>query len=135
MKNKYICGILIVIAIATAFILIKYSGIFKDEVTTSGIYGKVTLGPINPVIREGEENKNERPFQATIIVKDKSGSREIKRFSSDENGDFRVYLAPGTYLLDPLSVNSMPPTGKSEIVTVKPNEFIEVNISYDSGIR
>jgi len=135
MKKKYIYGILIVIVVVTIYVLVTYSGILKEEVTTSGIYGKVTLGPLNPVVREGDESKNERPYQATIIVKDKNGSHEVKRFSSGKNGEFKVYLTPGTYLLDPLSKNSIPPTGKSETVTVRLNEFTEVNISYDSGIR
>lgn len=135
MKKKYIYGILIAIVVATIYVVINYSGILKEEVTMSGIYGKVTLGPLNPVVREGDESTNEKPYQATIIVKDKNGSHEVKRFSSGENGEFKVYLTPGTYLLDPLSKNSMPPTGKPETVTVKLNEFTEVNITYDSGIR
>jgi len=135
MKKKYVYGILIAIVVATIYVVINYSGILKEEVTMSGIYGKVTLGPLNPVVREGDESTNEKPYQATIIVKDKNGSHEVKRFSSGENGEFKVYLTPGTYLLDPLSKNSMPPTGKPETVTVKLNEFTEVNITYDSGIR
>lgn len=135
MKKYYIYSILIAIAVAILYALINYSGILNNEVTTSGIYGKVTLGPLNPVVREGEENKNERPYQTTIAIKNKNGSHVIKHFSSDENGEFKVYLAPGTYLLDPLSKNSMPPTGKPETVIVKSNEFTKINISYDTGIR
>lgn len=133
--KKYYIYIILVAAVAAGFFLISNSGIFKNEVTTSGIYGKITIGPVNPLEREGEESKNERPYRATIAVKDVNGSKEIKRFSSDENGEFNVYVAPGTYLLDPLSKNSMPPVGKPETVTVRPNEFTEVYISYDTGIR
>lgn len=135
MKRYFIYGILVAVVVTALYVSFNHYGIFKEELTTSGIYGKVTLGPLTPVVREGDESKNVRPYQSTIAVKDINSSKMIKRFSSDTNGEFKVYLAPGIYLLDPLSKNSMPPVGKPVTVIVRPNMFTVVNIPYDSGIR
>jgi len=94
MKIKIIIIFLIIITIF--FLLI---GCAKEDLN-SGIYGNITLGPINPVEREGEENT--KPYQATISIKNQSGTSEIERFTSDKDGRFKVFLKPGTYLVDPL---------------------------------
>ena len=107
-------------------------GCAKEDLN-SGIYGNITLGPINPVEREGEENT--KPYQATISIKNQSGTREIESFTSDKDGRFKVFLKPGTYLIDPLPGGSPFPFAKPQAVTVESNKFIELNINYDTGIR
>jgi hypothetical protein len=103
------------------------------EEVNSGIYGIVTIGPIKPVEREGEINY--KPYQATIIIKTEDGLVEIKRFTSNNDGTFKVYLKSGKYILEPLKSNEPYPIGSPVEVEVKPNQFSEVNISYDTGIR
>ena len=105
----------------------------KDEKIYSGIYGIVTIGPINPVEKEGELNY--KPYQATIIIKNNDNFAEIERFTSNINGTFKVYLKPGKYILEPLKSNEPFPVGSPIEVEVKPNQFTEVNISFDTGIR
>ena len=105
----------------------------KDEKINSGIYGIVTIGPINPVEKEGELNY--KPYQATIIIKNNDNFAEIERFTSNINGTFKVYLKPGKYILEPLKSNEPYPIVSPVEVEVKPNQFSEVNISYDTGIR
>ena len=105
----------------------------KDEKINSGIYGIVTIGPINPVEKEGELNY--KPYQATIIIKNNDNLAEIERFTSNIDGTFKVYLKPGKYILEPLKSNEPFPIGSPVGVEVKPNQFSEVNISYDTGIR
>ena len=68
MKFKTTTFSLIIIAIF--FLLI---GCAKEDLN-SGIYGNITLGSINPVEREGEENT--KPYQATISIKNQSGTRK-----------------------------------------------------------
>ena len=104
----------------------------KDEEINSGIYGIVTIGPIKPVEREGEINY--KPYQATLIIKTEGGL-ETKRFTSNNDGTFKVYLKPGRYILGPLKSNEPYPIGSPAEVEVKPNHFTEANISYDTGIR
>lgn len=128
MKFKITTLYLIIITIFFLLII----GCAKEDLN-SGIYGNITLGPINPVKREGEENT--KPYQATVSIKNQSGTREIESFTSDKDGRFKVFLKPGTYLVDPLPGGSPFPFAKSQAVTVESNKFIELNIMYDTGIR
>ena len=127
MKIKIATIFLIIITIFSLLI-----GCTKEDLN-SGLYGNITLGPINPVEREGEEN--DRSYQATISIKNQSGTREIGRFTSGEDGRFKVFLKPGTYLVDPLPGDSGFPFAKPQLVTIEQDKFTEINIMYDTGIR
>jgi hypothetical protein len=99
---------------------------------TTGIEGTITLGPLAPVTREGEPN--ERPYEATVLVRTADGSREVTRFRSDADGRFHVPLIPGGYVLEPVGGNPLP-TAPSQTVTVEKGAFSRVLIQYDTGIR
>src|SRR5260221_7103563 len=87
----------------------------------SGIEGSVFLGPICPVKRIPPDPKcADKPYAATIIVKDSTNQAEITQFTSDASGHFKVALAPGSYWLDPVG-GTMPPIGRSLQVTVSPH--------------
>lgn len=101
-------------------------------VGTSGIEGVVTLGPLMPVTRVGEPN--ERPYEATIVVRTANGSREVTRFRSGTDGRFHVPLHPGDYVLEPVGGHPFP-TAPSQTVTVEEGAFSQVLIQYDTGIR
>ena len=101
----------------------------------SGINGKVMIGPITPVQKEGEVN--EKPYSdALIFIMDSTGSSKITEVISDQNGLFKIYIAPGTYLLDPQTPHDQrfPVTG-TQIVVVLENMFTDVTINFDTGIR
>ena len=104
-------------------------------VVTSGIEGKITIGPTCPVERvPPDPNCADKPYQATIVVKTADEQQELSSFSSDQDGTFKVKLAPGTYMLVPEN-KGIYPRGQSQKVVVKVNNFTQVNISFDSGIR
>ena len=129
---KKVIFIPLILLLITTFILSGCILKAEDEIN-SGIYGIVTIGPINPVEKEGEINY--KPYQATIIIKTEGSLAEIERFTSNSDGTFKVYLKPGKYILEPLKSNEPFPFGKPIEVEVKPNQFTEVNISLDTGIR
>ena len=100
----------------------------------SGITGKVLLGPICPVMIEGQECPNQ-PYQATITV-NSLGNREIIQFQTDEQGNFTVPLAPGEYILHPKTPPGKPyPFADEQRFTVLPGKFTRLLVQYDSGIR
>ena len=102
---------------------------------TSGIEGKITLGPTCPVERiPPDPNCADKPYQATVIVKTADGQKEITRFTSQTDGTFKQALKPGTYLLVPVSVQVYP-RGVQQTVIANTNIFSQVTITYDSGIR
>lgn len=102
---------------------------------TSGIQGSINLGPTCPVQRvPPDPNCNDKPYQATIIVKTADGKKQITSFTSAADGSFKVNLNPGSYLLVPQNAQVYPRAG-SQTVTVTAKQYTQVNIAYDTGIR
>jgi hypothetical protein len=104
--------------------------------TPSGVAGQVVIGPQCPVVEVGREDAcRDKPYQATLVVKEREGAREITRITTRPDGAFRVALPPGTYVIEPLPGGSFYPYGKPEIVRVEPDKFTFVTIYYDTGLR
>ena len=102
--------------------------------TDSSITGKVLLGPMCPVMVEGQECPYQ-PYQATITVNSLEG-REIVQFQTDEQGNFNIPLVPGEYILHPETPPGAPlPFADEQRFTVVPGEFTRLIVLYDSGIR
>jgi hypothetical protein len=99
----------------------------------SGIEGRILAGPTCPFQMEGEDC-DDRPIVATVIVRLPFGS-QVTRFTSDDDGRFRVVLPPGNYQLDPQPNECCIGTAPFQSVTVQDGQFNEIVISYDTGIR
>lgn len=123
MKLQFITGVLILL-LATCSA--------EPASTTSGVEGQVFIGPVCPVVQEGQECAD-RPYQATLIVNNSNG-REIVKVQTDEQGRFKIPLEPGEYILQPESPNVMPYAAE-QVFVVEAGKFTQVNITYDSGIR
>jgi len=100
--------------------------------TDSGVEGQVFIGPMCPVVQEGQECPDQ-PYQATLTVNSLTGER-IVQFQTEKNGTFRIPLAPGEYVLHPESPNVMP-FAQEQPFTVEAGKFTQVIVNYDSGIR
>jgi PBP1b-binding outer membrane lipoprotein LpoB len=99
----------------------------------SGIAGKVLIGPTCPVQPAESNQCNDRPYQADISILNQKG-QVIDRVKSDTQGNFLVYLAPGTYVLQPGSTKIYP-RGAQVTVQVLQGQLVQVTIRFDSGIR
>ena len=100
----------------------------------SGVRGRVFIGPLCPVVQEGVPCPD-APFDASIRIRRGSG-KAVMTVRSGKDGRFRVNLAPGRYVLEPLSPNEgAPPYAAPAAVRVRAHAFTRVTISYDSGIR
>ena len=100
--------------------------------TDSGVQGQVRIGPLAPVERQGVVN--EAPYAATLRIERASDLKVLTQTKSDENGSFRVALAPGRYVLQPVSGAPFP-TAPAQEFTVSAGQFTTVRVDYDSGIR
>ena len=129
---KKIIFISLILSIITIYILSGCISKTEEEIN-SGIYGIVTIGPIKPVEREGEINY--KSYQAAIVIKTGDGLKEIEQFTSNNDGTFKIYLKPGKYILEPLKSSEPFPIGTSVEAEVKPNQFTEIHLSFDTGIR
>ena len=104
-----------------------------DATATSGIAGLVLIGPMCPVMRQ-DEPCPDQPFAATLIIRDSQGL-ELCTVSSGDDGRFLVGLPPGSYELIPLTGPGGLPAAAPQWVTVVPDQYTDVTVNYDSGIR
>jgi hypothetical protein len=126
----------LLLALAAVTLLAACEGDEAPPVTDSGIEGQVLIGPQCPVVVEGTPCPDAPYPDATIEVWSAERTERVATFESDEGGRFRVALPPGDYHLEPQSPNDgAPPTGVPQDVSVPPGRFVEVTVSYDSGIR
>jgi len=100
--------------------------------TDSGVEGQVLIGPMCPVVQDGQECP-EQPYQATLTVNSPTGER-IVQVQTEKDGMFKIPLAPGEYILHPESQNVMPFAQEQPFV-VEEGKFTQVTVNYDSGIR
>ena len=126
MNTKLFLGLSLVV------LLLSGCAAATDQPADSGIEGKVLIGPLCPVVRPGEECPDE-PYQATLTVNDLNGNK-VTQVQSDENGQFKIPLAPGDYILHPETPNGIP-SAQEQPVSVTAGTFTEVVVNYDSGIR
>ena len=116
-------------------LLILSCGIFATPASTdSGITGKVLVGPMCPVMIEGQECPDQ-PYQATITVNSPEG-RKIVRFQTDAQGNFTIPIPSGKYMLHPETPKGVPyPFADDKSFVVLPGEFTRIIVLYDSGLR
>ena len=126
--DKFFLSVLIVLFLTAC-------GLFAAPIQVeSGITGKVLVGPMCPVMIEGQDCPDQ-PYQATLTVTSLDG-RKVAQFETDKDGNFNLPLAPGEYILHPESPQGMPlPFAEEQSFTVSPGEYTRLIVSYDSGIR
>jgi hypothetical protein len=99
-----------------------------------GVYGLVTIGPTCPVQRI-DNPCPDRAYAGTLSFQDAAG-REVARVTADQDGQYVLHVAPGTYHVVPLAPAGSPyPRGVPADVTVTPGAWSRLDIVYDSGIR
>ncbi len=97
----------------------------------SGIAGQVSIRPVRPHETIGVPNVT--PYQAKLAVFDQSGG-QVATVETDPDGNFRIALPPGKYVLRPESP-ALYPRAAEQTVIVSPKSFTRVRVVYDSGIR
>jgi hypothetical protein len=124
MNIKLLIGVLILV-LATC-------SIYNPTPRGSGIEGQVLIGPMCPVVQQGQECPDQ-PYQATLTVLSPYGV-QIMQFQTDEQGRFNVPLVPGEYVLHPEAPNGIPYAG-DQAFAVGTGKYTQLLIHYDSGIR
>jgi len=101
----------------------------------SGVQGQATKGPTSPTVQPGQSNYV--PLPGVVIVARHMNGSEVERQTTDSQGNFKIGLAPGTYQVEGLAPNaSIPPYSQGpQTVTVTANQYLTVNVSYDTGVR
>ena len=101
---------------------------------TSGIEGRVILGPTCPVVKEPpDEECADKPYKTQIAIYKANGTEYIKTVSTDEDGFYRVELPGTAYVLRTMGRSPFPACEEVEIVVHE--NWITADISCDTGIR
>ncbi len=102
--------------------------------TLSGVRGRVTIGPMCPVIRI-DQPCPDRPYRAVLVVRD-AADREVGRVASAEDGTYALPLSPGAYVMDPQSPSaSRLPSAGHQPFEVRAGTWSTLDVAFDSGIR
>jgi hypothetical protein len=100
----------------------------------TGVEGQVSIGPMCPVVRQGQECPD-RPYQARLTIQLWDG-KEVRQITTEADGRFHVPLYPARYILHPQSPpNQSIPFAADQPFTVVKGEFTRIKLIYDSGIR
>src|SRR5215208_7576976 len=121
MNAKFLIGVMILV-LATC-------SIYNPTPRGSGIEGQVLIGPMCPVVQDGQECPDQ-PYQATLTVNSPNGV-QIVQFQTDDQGRFNVPLVPGEYILHPESPNGIPSAGQQSFI-VQTGQYTQLTINYDS---
>lgn len=108
-----------------------------DVVTMGIIKGKVTVGPICPVEREGVPCPvpQEAYTSREVILHKADGVTIVKRMHFLADGTYSFEVSPGTYIID-IPKQGIGGSGDlPKTVTIESGETIEFNFSIDTGIR
>jgi hypothetical protein len=105
-----------------------------DESSSSGVRGRVLLGPTCPVEMEGSPCPDE-PIGGVEVRAIRDGE-PVARATSDAQGRFELVLDPGTYTLEAIVGPDGPGMfAKPVDVTVSSGAFVDIVVPVDSGIR
>jgi hypothetical protein len=106
------------------------------------LQGAVTIGPLSPVERPGE-NPVVPPevFAARkLIIYDESGKRLVRevyftQIDMGATGYYTAQIAPGTYTVDINHVGMDTAPNLPQTITVSADETVTIDVHIDTGIR
>jgi hypothetical protein len=120
-------------SVVFAFLLVACSSAPRE---TGVLEGHVTIGPLVPVVREGEPTPGLEVYAAyPIIIYARDGKTEIARAQVDASGNFCVVLPVGTYVVDIVHRGIGGGKGLPREVLIASGQVTRVDVEIDTGIR
>ncbi len=107
---------------------------------TGTLQGKVTVGPLTPLVRSDQPEPTPRPEVFTsrgLVIYKADGKTLVKRLAFSPDGTYRVELPDGAYVVD-LDHAKNPiehAAGLPAQVTIKAGQATELDVDIDTGIR
>ena len=101
------------------------------------LHGKVTIGPLQPVVTPGEpaDVPCEVYEARKVMVYDKSGDKLVEQVDIDCLGRYSVKLEPGTYTVDINRIGIDFSKGLPAQVEIESGITTRLDIDIDTGIR
>jgi hypothetical protein len=102
--------------------------------------GHVTIGPLVPVLREGEQEPTPSPevYAAwQIVVYTEDMKREVARADIDAAGNYQIVLPVNSYMVTAAPTSGVRgPGGSSQhLVVITQDAFTYLDLDIDTGIR
>jgi len=103
------------------------------EPKSSGVYGTVKRGPLKPICTRGASCYGPAPnVTLTFSSGGKTAQKPVARPTTDAKGDYRIALAPGTYVVQAkIGIGGVRPT----VVRVTAGKYARLDLVADTGIR
>ena len=117
------------------------SGVENGDLDLAGsgtLAGRVSIGPICPVEREGEPCPVPPAVYAgvDVLVLEERGDDVIARVDLDDEGRYRKGLPEGSYRVTLDHELGIPPgASPTHVVTIRRGETVELDFDIDTGIR
>jgi len=138
MKREWIRRLHLAAGVALAAVALLTLGCSLGPKATGVLEGHVSIGPLVPVVREGEPEPTAAPevyAGRQIVVFSSGGRREITRVEIDGQGDYRVALPAGSYLVDINHAGIDSAAGLPAEVQILPGQTTRLDVDIDTGIR
>ncbi len=130
--------IILLILVPLAACQFTGGGPLPQFVAPGSLEGHVSIGPLLPVQRSGEPTPTVPPdayAARQIIVYQADGKTVVTRLTPDKDGNYRVQLAPGTYVVGMARVGIDRARDLPATVTVTSGQTTRLDIDVDTGIR
>ncbi len=100
--------------------------------------GHVSIGPLVPVLREGEPEPTPAPevyAARQILVFTENGRSEVARAQIDGRGNYRLVLPAGVYAVDINRIGIDRGIDLPKTVRIQVDQVTRLDIEIDTGIR
>ena len=125
--------------IVGCLLLSPVGGIAWDKAAPSGfLEGHLQIVSPKPVeLADGEAPTvtAETFAEYPLIVLSQNTKKEVARIIADRNGNYRVALPPGTYILDVQDRERKHVRAKPQRFTIVAKQTVHVDMEVDTGIR
>jgi hypothetical protein len=114
------------------------AGCMKAPLATGTLRGHVSIGPLAPVVREGETEPTPAPevyAARQIVIFKADGKREVARADIDAQGNYEVALQVGTYVVDINHTGIDFAENLPMEMVIAADEITVLNVDIDTGIR
>ena len=134
--RNIIIGLIIVVLIIASLLFLRGNE-FKQSGLIGTIQGKVDVGPICPVEREGVPCPvpPEAYTSRQIVIYKANGKTEVARAAINPDGTYLFELSSGSYTLDIARQGIDYGTGLPHLFVISAGEDQEFDFSIDTGIR
>ena len=114
------------------------SSCIQGPVEVGILHGNVTVGPLVPVLREGEVPPTPSPevySSREIVVYERDGKTEFARLEIDVSGNYRGELPVGIYVIDINHLGIDSAANLPTEVEITSGGKTQLDIDIDTGIR